>query len=84
MASPLACLCAALLLGPAALVVSQAAPAQAQTQKFMLQRGSKVGTESQVKENCTTVKDGTINCDTKIVNPPGTTEAKPFYSPFKN
>ena len=73
------------LLAPATLLVGIAAPVQAQVQNFLLQRGSKVGTESKVKaKNCTTAKDGTIQCDTEIVNPPGVTPAKPSYNPFKN
>jgi hypothetical protein len=45
-----------------------------------------VGPASKVKAtNCVTnPKDGSISCDTKIENPPGDTQAKPQYSPFKN
>lgn len=73
------------LMAPATLLVGIAAPAQAEEQKYLLQRGSKVGTESKVKaKNCTTATDGTIKCDTEIVNPPGITPAKPSYNPFNN
>jgi hypothetical protein len=58
--------------------------AQAQSESFMLKSGSKVGPASTVKEkNCKTAPDGTITCDTKIVNPKGDSNAKPQYSPFK-
>lgn len=69
------------LLGLAALVQ----PAVAQVETFMLQPGSKVGPETRVKPvNCVTAPDGSITCDTKLENSPGTTPAKPVYSPFRN
>ena len=34
--------------------------------------------------NCITAADGSITCDTKVVNPPGDTPAKPQYRPFNN
>lgn len=73
------------LVATAPLLVGIAAPAQAQEQKFLLKPGSKVGKESKVKAtDCTTAADGTIKCDTKIVNPPGITPAKPSFNPFSN
>jgi hypothetical protein len=62
-----------------------AQPALAQSESFLLKPGSKVGPASNVKAtNCkTNPSDGSITCDTKIVNPPGDTQAKPQYSPFK-
>lgn len=74
----------AVLLAWAALVLP-AAPALAQVQKYMLERGSKVGVESKVEtKNCKTAADGTMSCDTKIVNPRGMTPAKPSYSPVND
>jgi hypothetical protein len=73
------------LVATAPLLVGFGAPAQAQEQKFLLKPGSKVGKESKVKAtDCSTAADGTIKCDTKIVNPPGITPAKPSFNPFSN
>jgi len=77
----------ALVLALALAGVSLVAqPALAQSESFLLKPGSKVGPASKVKAtNCVTnPKDGSISCDTKIENPPGDTQAKPQYSPFKN
>ncbi len=67
-------------------VVLVARPGLAQSEAFLLKPGSKVGPASNVKAtNCkTNPADGSITCDTKIENPPGDTQAKPQYSPFKN
>lgn len=57
--------------------------ALAQVQKFILGPGSNVGAETRVQpKDCVTAPDGSITCNTQLVNPPGTTEAKPQYSPF--
>ena len=57
----------------------------AQVQKFILGPGSSVGAKSiVVPVNCYRARDGVISCDTKVVNPPSTTEARPSYSPFSN
>lgn len=76
----------ALFCGGAVLVASLGAvPALAQVESFILQPGSEVGPGTKVKpKNCVTSPDGTISCDTQIVNPPGHSPAKPQYSPFKN
>jgi len=59
--------------------------AQAQVESFMLKRGSNVGPETKVKPtNCVTGPDGSIRCDTVIVNSPSDTQAKPNFQPFKN
>jgi hypothetical protein len=71
------------LAAPAVLLL--APPAKAQMESFLLGPGSKVGPATQVEPtNCVTADDGTITCDTKLVNPPGDTPAKPQYSPFPN
>lgn len=60
-----------------------AVPARAQVQTFILAPGSSVGAESRViPKDCVTAPDGTITCNTQLVNPPGTTDAKPLYSPW--
>jgi hypothetical protein len=57
--------------------------ALAQVQQFLLGPGSNVGPETQVKpKDCVTAPDGSVTCNTQLVNPPGTTEAKPIYSPW--
>lgn len=76
----------ALLLASALAGLSLLAqPALAQSESFLLKPGSKVGPASKVKtSNCKTNPiDNSITCDTKVVNPPGDTLAKPQYSPFK-
>lgn len=62
-----------------------ASPALAQSQRFLLGPGSNVGPETKIEpKNCVTAADGTITCDTKIVNPKGDTPAKPIYAPFSH
>ena len=67
--------------------LSAGAPAAriAQVEKFILGPGSNVGTKTRVEPtNCYRGRDGSISCGTKLVNPPGTTEARPHFSPFNN
>ncbi len=60
-----------------------ASPGLAQSQRFLLGPGSNVGPETKIEpKNCVTAADGSITCDTKIVNPKGDTPAKPLYAPF--
>ena len=60
-------------------------PALAQSGSYMLGSGSNVGEASEVKEdNCVTAADGSITCNTKLVNPPTDTKAKPQFDPFSN
>jgi len=55
----------------------------AQSQRFLLGPGSNIGQETKIEpKNCVTAADGSITCDTKIVNPKGDTPAKPIYAPF--
>ena len=72
------------LLGAAALVLFPAA-AMAQSGSYILGPGSDVGKETRIEEsNCVTAADGSVTCDTKIVNPPGQTRARPQFEPFSN
>ena len=65
------------------LTAALAGPGLAQSQRFLLGPGSNVGPETKIEpKNCVTAADGSITCDTKIVNPTGDTPAKPIYSPF--
>ncbi|MEN9541275.1 MAG: hypothetical protein RLZZ459_1366 [Cyanobacteriota bacterium] len=74
----------ALLLASAA-VLSLQAPARAQVESFLWGPGSSVGPASKVEaKNCVTSGDGSVTCDTQVVNPPGDTPAKPQYTPFRN
>lgn len=58
-------------------------PALAQAESFLWGPGSNVGPATKVEpKNCVTAADGSITCDTEIVNPPGDTPAKPQYRPF--
>ena len=60
-------------------------PVLAQVESFLWGPGSNVGPSTKVEpKNCVTAPDGSITCDTQIVNPPGDTPARPQYSPFKN
>ena len=57
----------------------------AQSGSYLLGPGSNVGEATQVQEdNCVTAADGSITCDTKLVNPPGDTPARPPFEPFAN
>ena len=75
-------------LGASALVAlapASGSPVLAQAGSYLLGPGSNVGPSTRVvPKNCVTAKDGTITCDTQIVNPPGDTPAKPIYEPFNN
>lgn len=60
-------------------------PALAQSETFILEPGSQVGPTTEVKpKNCVTAQDGSVTCDTELVNPPGNTPAKPQFNPFRN
>ena len=66
-------------------VVVQGLPALAQSETFLLGPGSTVGPATEVKpKNCVTAADGSVTCDTELVNPAGDTRAKPLLELFKN
>jgi hypothetical protein len=73
---------------PAAAALSLALgllPARAQVETFTLQRGSNIGPETKVMPiNCVSASDGSVSCDTQIINPPSASPAKPQFQPFKN
>jgi hypothetical protein len=76
---------ALLLAAPFLAAPLLASPSLAQVEKYMLKRGSQVGPATKVKPtNCVTAKDGSVTCDTELENPPGDTQAKPQYTPFRN
>lgn len=60
-------------------------PARAQVETFTLMRGSNIGPETKVvPTNCVSASDGSVSCDTQIINPPSSSPAKPQFQPFKN
>jgi hypothetical protein len=74
----------ALVVAAGSTLLAQA-PAQAQVESFLWGPGSNVGPATKVEpKNCRTAADGSITCDTQLVNPEGDTPAKPQYNPFKN
>lgn len=74
----------ALVLAAGSTLLAQA-PAQAQVESFLWGPGSNVGPATKVEpKNCRTAPDGSVTCDTQLVNPEGDTPAKPQYEPFKN
>lgn len=73
------------LLAAAASVLTLHSAALAQVESFLWGPGSSVGPATRVEpKNCTTAADGTVTCDTQLVNPEGDTPAKPQYNPFRN
>lgn len=57
----------------------------AQSESFLLGPGSQVGPATEVRpKNCVTAPDGSVTCDTELVNPAGDTKAKPQFELFKN
>jgi hypothetical protein len=59
--------------------------AHAQSEGWVLGPGSKAGKQSTVvPKNCVTGTDGSITCDTEIVNPASDTPARPYYNPFND
>ena len=74
----------ALVVAAGSTLLAQA-PAQAQVESFLWGPGSNVGPATKVEpKNCRTAADGSITCDTQLVNPEDDTPAKPQYNPFKN
>ncbi|WP_413439824.1 hypothetical protein [Synechococcus sp. MIT S1220] len=71
-----------LLLG---LPVICGQPVFAQSEGWLLGPGSNLSNQSDiVPTNCVTDLSGAITCDTKVVNPPSNTPARPYYNPFNN
>ena len=59
--------------------------AMAQSEVWLLGPNSRTGEQSTVvPTDCVEGADGSITCNTKIVNPPGDTPAKPFFNPFSS
>ena len=56
----------------------------AQTEGWLRGPGSATDKDSKVEADCVTAEDGSVTCDTKVVNPAGDTAARPYYNPFKD
>ena len=46
--------------------------------------GKHNGQRQQIEADCVTAEDGSVTCDTKVVNPAGDTKARPYYNPFND
>ena len=65
--------------------VCGASSALAQTEGWLRGPGSATGKDSTIEAtNCVTAEDGSITCDTKVVNPGSNTKARPYYNPFND
>ena len=57
----------------------------AQTEGWLRGPGSAAGKDSKIEAtNCIKAPDGSITCDTKVVNPASNTPARPYYNPFND
>ena len=76
------------LLSASALLmmsVFSTSPAVAQTEGWLRGPGSAAGKDSKIEPtNCITADDGSVTCDTKVVNPSSDTKARPYYNPFND
>lgn len=67
--------------------LATALPLLAQGESYLWGPQKNVGPATKVEADCTRNTDnpdGVITCDTKLVNPPSDTPAKPSYQPFAN
>jgi hypothetical protein len=72
---------AALFLAMPSLIAPSAVRAE---EFFRLGPGTKAGPGSEVKSDCITKPDGTVECDTKIERSPSDTPARLELDPFGN
>jgi hypothetical protein len=56
----------------------------AQTEGWLRGPGSTTGKDSKIEADCVTAEDGSVTCDTKVVNPASDTKARPYYNPFND
>ena len=61
-----------------------AASAHAQTEGWLRGPGSATGKDSKIEADCIKAEDGSVTCDTKVVNPASDTKARPYYTPFND
>ena len=55
-----------------------------QTEGWLRGPGSTTGKDSKIEADCVTAEDGSVTCDTKVVNPASDTKARPYYNPFND
>ena len=56
----------------------------AQTKRWLRGPGSAKGKDSKIEADCVTAEDGSVTCDTKVVNPASDTNTRPYYNPFND
>ena len=61
-----------------------ASSAQAQTEGWLRGPGSATGKDSTIEADCIEAEDGSVTCDTKVINPVSDTKARPYYNPFND
>ena len=61
-----------------------ASPVLAQTEGWLRGPGSATGKDSKIEADCIKAEDGSVTCDTKVVNPASDTKARPYYNPFND
>ena len=66
------------------LSVFSGSAAFAQTEGWLRGPGSATGKDSKIQADCVTAEDGSVTCDTKVVNPASDTKARPYYNPFND
>jgi hypothetical protein len=75
----------ALLMATALVATVGPKAVQAQAQRFLWSPGPSVGPETTIEPtNCVMGADGSITCDTRLVNPPSDTKAKAQLDGFYN
>jgi len=79
--TPTQLLSAAFLLS---MSVCGASSALAQTEGWLKGPGSSTGKDSTIESDCVQAEDGSVTCDTKVVNPASNTPARPYYNPFND
>jgi len=47
-------------------------------------RDGATGKDSKIEADCIKAEDGSVTCDTKVVNPASDTKARPYYNPFND
>ena len=79
--TPTQLLSASLLL---MMSVFSGSAAFAQTEGWLRGPGSATSKDSKVEADCVTAEEGSVTCDTKVVNPASETKARPYYNPFND
>ena len=79
--TPTQLLSASLLL---MMSVFSGSAAFAQTEGWLRGPGSATGKDSKIEADCVPAEDGSVTCDTKVVNPASDTKARPYYNPFND